>query len=110
MPRRKRRPRSKSAAAAVCLQKIGSNERRQWADENMIAAMESIKGGGEQSIKRAAELHGVPRITLQDRVKAKVMHGLNLGPSHIYNQLKSIGTFMFLTDVAQLGMKEQRSK
>ena len=49
MPCRKRRPRSKSATAAVCLQKIGSNEQRQWADENMIAAMESIKVGGSRA-------------------------------------------------------------
>ena len=38
----------------------------------MIAAMESVKGG--QSVKRAAELHGAPRTTLQDCVKGKVMH------------------------------------
>ena len=78
MPRRKRRPGSKSAPAAVHLEKTRPSKRRQFADENMIAAIESVKGG--QSIKRAAEVHGVPRTTLQDRVKGKVVHDVNPGP------------------------------
>ena len=48
MSRRKRRPRSKSAPAAVRVEKTGPSKWRQWANENMIAAMESVKGGAKR--------------------------------------------------------------
>jgi len=101
MPRRKRRPRSKSAPAAVCVEKTGPSKRRQWANENMIAAMGSIKGG--LSVKRAAELHGVPRATLQDRVKGKVMHGVNAGPQPYLQTGEEKELSCFLMEVAAVG-------
>ena len=45
MPRRKRRQRSKSAPAAAVRVETGPSKWRQWVNENMIAAMESVKGG-----------------------------------------------------------------
>ena len=101
MPRRKRRPRSKSAPAAVCVEKTGPSKRRQWANENMIAAMGSIKGA--LSVKRAAELHGVPRATLQDRVKGKVMHGVNAGPQPYLQTGEEKELSCFLMEVAAVG-------
>ena len=101
MLRRKRRPRSKSAPAAVRVEKTGPIMRRQWANGNMIAAMESVKGW--LSVKRAAELHGVPRTTLQDRVKGKVMHGVNPGPHPYLHPGEEKELSCFLTEVAAVG-------
>ena len=66
----------------------------------MIAAIESVKGG--QSIKRAAEVHGVPRTTLQDCVKGKV-HGANSGPQPYLQPAEEKELSCFLTEVAAVG-------
>ena len=101
MPRRKRRPRSKSAPAAVHLEKTRPSKWRQWADKNMIAAIESFKG--RQSVKRAAEVHGVPRTTLQNCVKGKVVHGVNPGPQPYLQPAEEKELSCFLTEVAAVG-------
>ena len=59
--------------------------------------MESIKGG--VSVKWAAELHGVPRTTPQDRVKGKVLHGVNPGPKPAEEK----ELLCFFTEVATVG-------
>lgn len=46
----------------------------------MTAAMESASSGNI-SINQAAELHGVPRMTLQDSLKGRVQHGKNPSPA-----------------------------
>jgi len=71
----------------------------------MIAAIESVKGG--QSVKRAAEEHGVPRTTLQDCVKGKVVHGVNPGPQPY---LQPADENVSLQRLQQLGTEEQRNK
>ena len=75
---------------------------------NMIAAMESVKGG--LSIKRAAELHGVPRTTLQDRVKGKVMHGVNPGPQLYLQPDEEKELSCFLTEVAAVGYRRTQKQ
>ena len=44
----------------------------------MCAAVEAVKGG--TSIYHAAIEHGVPRMTLQNRVSGRVVHGKKSGP------------------------------
>ena len=65
-----------SAPAILCPRK--SSKRKCWDDEQMIAAMNAVKGGGH--IKRAAEEHGVPVSTLRDRISGRVVHGTKPGP------------------------------
>ena len=64
-------------------------------------AMESLKGG--LSVKRAAELHCVLKTTLQNRVKGKVMHGVNPGPKPYLQQAEEKELSCFLTKVAAVG-------
>ena len=45
----------------------------------MLAAITMAKNG-EVSANQAAEVHGVPRSTLKDRLKGKVTHGMKPGP------------------------------
>ena len=53
-------------------------KRRQWDPADMAAAMEAVKGGS--TVSAATQQFGVPRKTLDDRVKGKVQHGTNPGP------------------------------
>lgn len=74
----------------------------------MIAAMESVKGG--QSVKRVAELHGVPRTTLQDRVKGKVMHGVNPGSKSYLQPAEEKELSCFLIEVAAAGYERTKKQ
>ena len=49
-----------------------------WRNESMVRAMEAVAQG--QSVRRAAEEHGIPRSTLHDRIAGKVEHGSRSGP------------------------------
>lgn len=79
----------------------GPSRWRQWVYMNMIAAMESIKG--EQNIKWAVELHGIPRITLQDHVKGRVTHGVNPGHQPYLQLAQEKELSCFLMEVASVG-------
>jgi len=74
----------------------------------MIAAIESVKGG--QSVKRAAEVHGVLRTTLQDRVKGKVIHGVNPGPQPYLQPAEEKELSCFLTEVAAVGYRRTKKQ
>lgn len=45
----------------------------------MLAAMDSVLKKG-LSGNKAADLHGVPRSTLKDRLSGRVIHGVKPGP------------------------------
>ena len=52
---------------------------KQWTNEQMEAAMKSILDGRLSAIK-AADLHGVTRTMLKDRLSGQVDYGTNPGP------------------------------
>ena len=56
-PRRRGRPRSKSAPA-VLHTPTKNKKRKRWMDESMVAALEEVECG--MPVKRAARLFGVP--------------------------------------------------
>lgn len=59
--------------------KCESVNRKKWTDEAMRAAMNAVqKEGIGRNI--AADLHGVPRTTLKDRLNGHVVHGTKPGP------------------------------
>ena len=47
-----------------------SVKRKQWSNESMEAALKAVKDG--MGVNKAAELHGVPKTTLKDRVSGRV--------------------------------------
>ena len=72
--RRKRgRPRSKS-----CPPVLSTPIKKTLSDESMLAAIEAVKNG--EPLLRAAVTFGVPRTTLGDRIRGKVVHGTKCGP------------------------------
>lgn len=55
-----------------------SSKRKQWTNEQMLAAIDDVKSGISRN--QAAEAHSVPRSTLKDRLSGRVNHGTNPGP------------------------------
>ena len=53
--------------------------RKQWTVEQMDVALYSVTYDG-LSGNKAADLHGVPRSTLKDRLSGRVKHGTKPGP------------------------------
>ena len=74
----------------------------------MISAMEAVKRGS--SIKRAAEEHGVPRMTLQDRVLGHVKHGKKPGQQPYLNKEEEEDLVKFVEVVADVGFGKTRKQ
>ena len=83
MPNKKKRgfARSNGQGASVPQKKQPhcSKVRKQWSEEQMLAAIDSVKNGG-LSGNRSADMYGVPRSTLKDRLSGRVVHGVKPGP------------------------------
>ena len=92
--RKKKRLRGRSKSAPAVISVAKSNKRKQWSNEPMIAALESVKNGCP--VRRAAHEHGIPRSTLQDGHLGKVIHGSNPGPRAYLsnNEEKELGDFI----------------
>jgi len=80
MPNKKKKEfrRSSLSCSSVCQLKH-SAVRKQQTEEQMSAALNSVKTEG-LSGNRAADLYGVPRSTLKDRLSGRVVHGMKPGP------------------------------
>ena len=109
MIRRKRRygarKRSLSAPAAITLSRR-PNKRKQWSDEEMVAAVRAVKSG--MGVKRAAEQHGVPLTTLRDRISGRVTHGTKPGPKPYLTQEEEKELGSFLKSCAEVGYGKTR--
>ena len=53
----------------------------------MVAAMKSVMDENTP-ISRAAEMHGVPKSTLHDRISGNVTHGDKPGPDQLLSPAK----------------------
>ena len=78
-PKKKKvgRPRSRSALAVH----RRPYERKNWTNESMEAALESIRNG--QSILRAAKCHNVPRLPYRIEFMARLFMEQSLVQDHI---------------------------
>lgn len=90
--RKRGRPRSKSALAAVNIEKCGK-KRKQWTNEAMKVAMKSVIDENTP-VSRAAKIHGVPNqhymIVFLERYVVVINQDLN----NCYHQWKR-RTFQF---------------
>ena len=103
MPRKLRRLKRRSYSA---LHTNRTSQRKQWSAEGMVSAVEAVKRG--MSVLRAATLHGVPRTTLQDRVKGRVKHGDKPGPNTYLTPAEEEELASFLMEVARVGYGKTR--
>lgn len=79
-----------------------SKKSLQWEENNMIAAIESVRGGGK-SIREAAAEFNVPKSTLGDRVKGRVVHGAKNGPKTLLTKEDEEKLAAYLIDVSKKG-------
>ena len=78
-----------------------------WSDEDMVAAMSAVH---DQSltVTQAARKYNVPRKTLDDRIKKKVVHGNHPGPSTVLTS-KEDALVSYLVYMAQHGFPLTRT-
>jgi len=65
-------------------------------------AIEAVNGGST-TITRTANLHGVPRQTIQDRIYGRVKHGINPGPKPYLSSTEEKYLVGFLVDTSKMG-------
>ena len=73
-----------------------------WTDEKLRKAYEEVNGG-HLSVRRAAELYGVPKSTLSDRVTGRVEFGSHSGPARYLSNAEEEELVSFLCGAARLG-------
>ena len=107
--RKKRgRPRSRSAPAAINVENR-VKKRKQWTYEAIVAAMKSVIDENTP-ISRAAEMHGVPKSTLHNRISGNVTHGDKPGPDQLLSPAEEEELSNFLVEVAQAGYVKTRKQ
>ena len=104
--KRRGRPRSKSAPAAISL---NVKKRKQWTDEAMQAAVDAVREG-HMPVLRASHLYNIPKTTLYDRISGKVLHGSKLGPKPYFSPTEEREMASFLVDVAKAGYGKTRKE
>ena len=83
-----------------------SAKRKQWTNEQMVAAMKAVEDGGP--VRGAARDHGVPYSTLKDRVSGRVEHGTKPGPKPYLNTEEEDELGQFLKNCATVGFGRTR--
>ena len=111
MPNKKKKGfrRSSLSRSSVCQlkHKNRSAVRKQWTEEQMSVALNSVKTEG-LSGNRAADLYGVPRSTLKDRLSGRVVHGTKPGPRPYLSTGEETELSCHLLQVAKMGFGQTR--
>ena len=97
--RRKRKPKIVTQAPIT----NRSSKRKQWSDQQMRDAMEAASSG-TASVNKAADMYGVPRSTLKDRLSGHVVHGVKPGPRSYLRESEERELAEHLKDVAEIGL------
>ena len=83
-------------------------KRRQWTNEQMIAAIKACRSGSSSSINQAAKDHGVPASTLKDRLSGRVIHGSKPGPPPYLTPDEESALESYLLECAKIGYGKRR--
>ena len=78
-------------------------KRKHWTNEQMEAATK-----GTLSANKAADLHGVPRSTLKDRLSGCVAHGVKLGPRPYLTAEEEAELSSHLLQASDMGLGKTR--
>ena len=73
----------------------------------MLAAISRVQDDG-LSVNQAADLHGVPRSTLKDRLSGRVIHGTKSGPKSYLTAEEENELVMHLLQVSKMGFGKTR--
>ena len=81
----------------------GEKKRRKlWKEEDMVAALEAVKSNA-LTVTKAATTYNVPRKTLDDRVKGRVVHGTNPGRDTVLSPTEEKALCNYLVFMAERG-------
>ena len=80
--------------------------RKQWTEEQMSAALHSVAQG--LSGNKAADVHGVPRSTLKDRLSGRVAHGTKSGPKPYLSPIEEAELTNHLLSASKMGFGKTR--
>ena len=94
---RSKRKRTLSAPPVL----VSPKKRLKWTNESMLAAIKAVQNGS--SVSMAAVCHNVPRMTLQDRLSGRVVHGTKPGPVPYLNKDEEANLAEFLEVVSDVG-------
>lgn len=75
---------------------------RQWDNTSMLAAMNAVIYQG-MSVSKASEVHGIPKTTLDDHVKGRVLPGTRSGPPTLLSSDEEQDLVSFLVKSAEIG-------
>ena len=77
-------------------------QRKLWKDEDMMAALESVKSKG-LTVTQATSTYNVPRKTLDDWVNGRVVHGTNPGWDTVLSPTEEKALCNYLVYMAERG-------
>ena len=83
------------------------SKRKLWTEEQMLAAIYSVEEDG-LSGNRAADMHGVPRSTLKDRLSGRVVHGVKPGPQPYLSADEERQLAEYLIQASKIGYGKTR--
>ena len=108
MPRKKRsfKTRKRSHSAPARLSHRRPNKRKEWHEDSMKAAIQTVEDG--QSVSKAARDHGVPKTTLYDRISGRVKHGVNPGPRPYLSNEEEKELRSYLKQCSKIGCGKTR--
>ena len=81
---------------------------KRWTDALMHAAIQAVKDGS--SVSQATHAHGVPHMTLYDRMVGNVCHGTNPGPRPYLTICEENDLSAFLVEVTKAGHGKSRQQ
>lgn len=82
--------------------------RKQWRDEDMRAAIVAVTDD-KIGVSTAATKYGVPRKTLDDRVKGRVRHGVNPGAKAVLTSEEESSLVSYLVYMSERGFPLTRT-
>ncbi len=86
----------------------GKQLRKQWSNDDMVAAMQVVEKK-TLTVSCAAVKFNVPRKTLDDRVKGRVDHGMTPGPRTVLTAKEEEVLVSYLVHMAQRGFPLTRT-
>ena len=83
-------------------------KRLQWSNQAMLDAMKAVQDG--LPITTAARVHGVPRTSLYNRIKGRVIHGVKPGPKQYLSTEEETELAEFAIEAASVGCGQTRKQ
>ena len=99
---------SKITSEGDMLPKRPYKKRLQWSNQAMLDAMKAVQDG--LPITTAARVHGVPKTSLHNRIKGRVLHGVKPGPKPYLSVEEETELAEFAIETASVGCGQTRKQ